>query len=202
MGTQLDAAVLMHRPLEIVLPNTEIIHLLFWPHLNQIQEPWSCFESDAILRTDGLTQATFLTQVIHKYIHFDTAGQVTNISYTSAFQSTHLQWKWFLGKVFSSATWVNVLCVCRYTFVEQDVIQSQFHWSFYLIKGAIDLSSSLSEPHVHMLSVLWTRHATATSVAVNTQSYLLSPWAPRRQPAKSLSRSAWPDLLTCSLTLS
>lgn len=55
MGGQLDAAVLIHGPLEIILPNTEIIHLCSLPHLNQIQEPGSSFESDAILRTDGLT---------------------------------------------------------------------------------------------------------------------------------------------------
>lgn len=79
-GAQLDVAVLMPGPLEIVLPNTEIIYLCFWSHLNQIQETGSCFESDAILRTDGLTQATFLRWVIHKHIHFDTAGQVSNIS--------------------------------------------------------------------------------------------------------------------------
>lgn len=77
-GAQLDAAVL-----EIKLPNTEIIHLCFLSHLNQIQEPGSCFESDAILRIDGLTQATFLRWIIHKQVRFDTEGQVTNISYLS-----------------------------------------------------------------------------------------------------------------------
>lgn len=82
-GAQLNAAGLMHGPLEIILPNTEIIHLCFWSHLNQIQEPGSCFESDAILRTDGLTCTTFLRWIIHKHVHFDTAGQVTNISYLS-----------------------------------------------------------------------------------------------------------------------
>lgn len=82
-GAQMDAAALIHGLLEIVLPNIEIIPLWFWSHLNQIQEPGSCFESNAILRTDGLTQATFLRRVIHKHVHFDTAGQVTNISYLS-----------------------------------------------------------------------------------------------------------------------
>lgn len=35
--TQLDLAMLMDGPSEIVLPTAVIIHLHFWPHLNQIQ---------------------------------------------------------------------------------------------------------------------------------------------------------------------
>lgn len=149
-GAQLGAAVLMHGPLETVLPNTEIIHLCFWSRLNQIQEPWSWQFWIWCHIKDRLTQATFLGWVIHKHIHFYTAGQVSNMSYLR-FQTIHLQWKWFLGTVFSSATWANVLCVCSFMFVEEDVVQSQFHRSLYLDKGAIDLPPWVS--HRYMDSV-------------------------------------------------
>lgn len=140
---QLDAAVLMHGPSEILLSYTEIIyisdHIWIMTGLN-LTPSWG--------QTDWHKPHFWGELLINMYVLTQSVKWV--ICHTSALQSTGPQWRWFLGMVFSSASWVNVFCVFRLMLVEQDLFSFSSTDPFYVNKGATNFSPSSPSERMYM----------------------------------------------------